>query len=132
MRLYTNCHNCKKEIRFSSWESDRVELSKSKGDKIELTCKSCRQIDFYHINTINATENKIARIIGLIIFLVGTPLTLLWNWDYIFQSTYIYVIAGLVGFICVPFMIYSLIEREQRKKVSQFNNYKICEKETNR
>ncbi|MCT4645989.1 MAG: hypothetical protein N4A74_13470, partial [Carboxylicivirga sp.] len=91
MRLYTNCHNCKKEIRFSGWESDRVELSKSKGDKIELTCKSCGQKSVYHINRINATESKITRIIGLIIFLVGTPLTLLWIWDYIFQFSYIYV-----------------------------------------
>jgi hypothetical protein len=127
MRLYTNCHNCKKEIRFSSWESDRVELSKSKGDKIELTCKNCVQKDLYHINRIKATESKVAQIIGLIIFLVGTPLVFIWIWDYIFQFAYIYVIAGLVGMIGVPFMIYSVIEREQRKKVRQFNNYKISE-----
>jgi len=127
MKLYTNCHNCKKEIRFSSWESDRVELSKSKGDKIELTCKNCGRKDLYHVNRIKATESKFAQIIGLIIFLVGTPLVFLWIWDYIFQSDYIYVIAGLIGMIGVPFMIYSVIEREQRKKVRQFNNYKISE-----
>ncbi len=127
MRLYTNCHNCKKEIRFSSWESDRVELSRSKGDKIELTCKNCGHKDFYHINRIQATESKIAQIIGLTIFLAGTPLVFLWIWDYIFQFAYIYVIVGLVGMIGFPFMIYSVIEREQRKKVRQFNNYKIGE-----
>jgi hypothetical protein len=63
------------------------------------------------VNRIKATESKIVKIIGLIIFLVGTPLVLLWIWDYIFQFTYIYVIAGLVGVIGVPFMIYSVIER---------------------
>ncbi|GGE01881.1 hypothetical protein GCM10011312_26590 [Planktosalinus lacus] len=78
MRLYTNCHNCKKEIRFSSWDSDRVELSKSKGNKIELTCKKCGQTDLYHLNRIKATESKIAQIIGLTIFLIGTPLVFLW------------------------------------------------------
>jgi len=127
MRLYTNCHNCRKEIRFSSWESDRVELSKSKGDKIELNCKNCGQKDFYHVNRIKATESKISQIIGLTIFLIGTPLVFIWIWDYIFQFAYIYVIAGLVGVIGVPFMIYSIIESEQRKKVSQFNNYKISD-----
>lgn len=114
-------------IRFSSWESDRVELSKSKGAKIELICKNCGLKDIYHVNRIKATENKIAQIIGLTIFLVGTPMVILWIWDYIFRFTYIYVIAGLIGMIGVPFMIYSAIEREQRKKVRQFNNYKISE-----
>jgi len=127
MRLYTNCNNCKKEIRFSSWESDRVELSKSKGNNIELTCSNCQHQDFYHVNRINAIESKIAQIIGLTIFLVGTPLMFLWIWDYMIQFTYIYVIAGLVGIIGVPFMIYSVFEREQRKKIRQFNNYKISE-----
>ena len=54
MRLYTNCHNCENEIRFSSWESDRVELSKSKGDKIELTCKDCGQQDINNNNDWNS------------------------------------------------------------------------------
>ena len=127
MRLYTNCHNCKKEIRFSTKEPDRVELSKTKGDKIKLTCKQCGKTDFYHVNKIKATESKIAQIIGLIIFIIGTPLTFYLIWDYIFRFTYIYVIASLIGIIGVPFMIYSIIEKEQTKKVRQFNNFKIRE-----
>ncbi len=127
MRLYVNCHNCRKEIRFSTSESDRVELSKSKGDKIELTCNQCGQTDIYHVNKIKATENKIAQIIGLIIFVIGTPLTIYLIWDYIFQFAYIYVIASLIGLIGVPFMVYSVIEREQREKVRQFNKYQINE-----
>jgi len=127
MRLYTNCHKCKKEIKFSSWVSDRIELSKSKGNKIELTCKNCGQKDLYHVNRIIASESKIAKIIGLIIFLVGTPLMFLWIWDYIFQSAYVYVIAGLIGLIGIPAMIYSIIEKEQKNKIRLFNNCKISE-----
>ena len=127
MRLYTNCHNCKSEIRFSTVEPDRVELSKTKGNKIELNCNHCGHTDFYHLNKIKATESKIAQIIALVIFVIGTPLTLYLIWDYIFRFTYIYVIAGLIGLIGVPFMIYSIIEKEQRKKVRLFNNYKISE-----
>jgi len=74
MRLYANCYNCRKEIRFSTSEPDRVELSKSKRDKIDLTCNQCGQTDFYHVNKIRSTESKIAQIIGLIFFVIGTPL----------------------------------------------------------
>jgi len=127
MILYTNCHNCKKEVRFSAWESDRVELSKSKGDKIELTCNNCGQTDFYHLNKIIATESKISQIIGLAIFIIGTPLTIYFIWDYFFRFTYIYVIASLIGFIGVPYMVYSVLKREQKKKVRLFNKYKVNE-----
>ena len=127
MRLYTNCHNCRKEIKFSTSEPDRVELSKSKGDKIELTCNHCGQTDFYHVNEIKATESKTAQIVGLIIFVIGTPLAFYLIWDYIFRFTNIYAIAGLIGIIGVPFMVYSVINRDQKRKVRLFNNYKISE-----
>lgn len=127
MRLYTNCQNCKEEIRFSSREPDRVELSRSKGNELELTCRHCSETNLYHLNRIKATENKIALLIGLVIFFVGTPLTIFLIWDYLFRFTYIYVIAGLVGLIGIPFLIYSIIEKEQEKKVRLFNNYKISE-----
>ena len=81
----------------------------------------------YHVNRIIASESKIAKIIGLIIFLVGTPLMFLWIWDYIFQSAYVYVIAGLIGLIGIPSMIYSIIEKEQKNKIRLFNNCKISE-----
>jgi len=116
MRLYSNCHNCKSEIRLSIVEPDRVELSKRKADKVELTCNQCRQTDFYHVNETRATESKIAQTVGLLIFIIGTPLTFYFIWDYIFRFAYIYIIAGLIGLIGVPIMIYSIIEKEQKKK----------------
>ena len=127
MKLYTNCHNCKKEIRFSIWTSDRVELSNSKGDKINLTCKHCGQKGLYHVNEIKATESKIGQIIALVIFIVGTPLTLLFVGDYIFQFNSVYGAAALGGLIGVPLIVYSIIDKDQRKRVRQFNNYKIKE-----
>lgn len=79
----------------------------------------------YHVNEIKASGSKVAQIAGLLIFIAGTPLVFLWIWDYFFRFAYIYVIAGLVLMIGVPYIIYSLIEKEQRKKVRQFNNYKV-------
>lgn len=127
MRLYTNCHSCKNEIRFSTWEPDRVELSKSKGDKINLTCKKCGNKNLYHVNEIKAMESLISLLIGLIIFLIGTPMVLIFTWDYFFRFTFIYISAGLIGILGLPFMVYWVIENEQKKKVRQFNKYKISE-----
>jgi uncharacterized membrane protein YuzA (DUF378 family) len=127
MKLYTNCTHCSKEITFSCWEPDRVELSKAKGEEIELSCKSFLRTDSYHVNSINATESKLAQIVGLLIFLLGTPLIIYCLWDYMFRSSYIYAIAGLAGIITVPFMIYSVMEKEEREKVRNFNHFKINE-----
>ncbi len=127
MRLYTNCHNCRKEIKFSTSEPDRVELSKSKGEKIELNCNYCGQKDFYHVNKIKATESKTAQVTGLIIFIIGTPLTFYLIWDYTFRVAHIDAIVGLIGIIGVPFMVYSIINMEQKRKVRLFNMYKISE-----
>ena len=120
MRLYTYCHKCKKKIRFSSWESDRVELSKSKGERIELTCKNCGYKGFYHVNSVKAIESKSLQIISLTVYFLGTPLMLIWFWDYILRFTYIYVIAGLIGLLGVPFMLYSVIEREEKEENKTF------------
>ncbi len=68
-----------------------------------------------------------ALIIGLLIFLIGTPLTVYLLWEYFFKIALIYstiLFATLVG---VPIMIYILIEKEQREKVSRFNSFKINE-----
>ncbi len=125
MILYVNCHNCNKKIRFSSWASDRVELSKSKGNSLELTCKHCGVKDIYHINSIKATESKTIQIIQLVILFIGTPLLILWIWDYLFSFTYPYAIIGLAAIIVIPSMVYSVIIQEQKKKIQRFNHYKI-------
>lgn len=127
MKLYTNCKSCKNEIRFFTWESDRIRLAMDKGKKIELKCKKCGHKYNYHLNDMTAKENKIVLIIGLLIFLGGTPLTIYLLWDYLFRVALIYSTIAFAVLIGVPLTIYILIEKEQREKVSRFNSFKINE-----
>lgn len=127
MKLYTNCKNCKKEIRFFTWEADRIRLAMDKGKKIELKCKNCNHVYKYHLNDLTAKESKIALAIGLLIFLVGTPLTVYWLWKYLFKVSLIYSTITIASLIVVPLTIFILIEKGQREKVSRFNSFKINE-----
>ena len=127
MRLYTNCKSCKKEVRFFTWEADRIRLAMDKGKKIELKCKNCNHVYKYNLNDLTAKESKIALAIGLLIFLVGTPLTVYWLWKYLFKMSLVYSTITIASLIGVPLTIFILIEKGQREKVSRFNNFKINE-----
>lgn len=127
MRLYSNCIKCTKEISFFTWEPDRIHLAMDKGQKIELKCKNCGHVYKYHLNDLTAKESKVALIIGLAIFLVGTPLTVYFLWDYLFKTALIHSTIVFLALISVPITIYSLIEKEQLRKVSHFNSFKINE-----
>ena len=127
MRLYTNCKKCKEEIRFSTWEPDRNRLAMDKGKKLELKCKKCGHAQKYHVNEFTAKESKIALIIGLLIFIVGTPLTVYWLWEYLFKVALVYSTITIASLIGVPLTIFTLIEKGQREKVSRFNSFKINE-----
>lgn len=125
MKLTTNCKNCSKEISFSSPKRDRVELSKQKGESLELSCSCCELTDFYHVNKIYANESRILSLVAAFVFLFGTPLAFYFIWDYLFQFSQIYVITGMIGITAFPLVIYSILEKEQRNKVQRFNSYRI-------
>lgn len=74
-----------------------------------------------------ARESKIALIIGLLIFFIGTPLTIYLLWEYVFKMAFIYSTIVFIILIGIPFTIYSLIEKEQRQKVRYFNSSKLNE-----
>lgn len=98
-----------------------------KGKKIELKCKKCSYVSKYHLNDMTARESKIALIIGLLIFFIGTPLTIYLLWEYVFKMAFIYSTIVFIILIGIPFTIYSLIEKEQRQKVRYFNSSKLNE-----
>lgn len=125
MKLIANCNNCNKDISFTSLKKDRVELAKQKGDNIELNCKQCTHTDSYHVNKIYANESRLLSLVAAFIFLFGMPLAFYFIWDFLFQFSQIYVIAGMIGITVFPFIIYSIIEKEQRNKVQRFNCYRI-------
>jgi hypothetical protein len=70
-----------------------------KGKTIELICKSCGLKEKYHLNNLKAIPSKISLIVGLGIFLIGTPLIIYLTWNLIFESLNIYLISSLIGII---------------------------------
>jgi len=127
MKLQTTCKECKSEIVFHTWKTDRINLEMEKGKYIELRCKRCGITNKYHLNEIKAKESKVALIFGLLIFVLGTPILLLISWKISFQSMNIYFISGIIALIGIPLLIYTLIEKNEITKVRNFNNIKINE-----
>lgn len=121
MKLFTNCKNCKSEITFRSWYSDRVEFKKSKGDSLKLTCKSCNKTDKYYIDNIKAKESKFALLIAFMLFLIGTPILFFSLWDYFLKVNYFYGMLGLLIPLTIPSIIYMVISKNESSKVRLFN-----------
>ena len=121
MILFTNCKSCKSEISFRKLFSDRVEFKKLVGDSLELTCKSCNKTDKYRTDNVKAKESKLALLIAFLIFLIGTPILLLFLWDYFFKVNYFYAMLGLFLPLTIPSTIYLIINRNERLKVRLFN-----------
>lgn len=120
MRLYIKCSDCDHDISFWTWTSERVDLKMTHGDKIELDCKNCNKKSKYYIDDLRAKESKIALIIALIIFIIGTPIALILLWDYIWQ-TGLYGALGLILIIGIPSTIYGIINKNDSQRVRLFN-----------
>lgn len=121
MKIYTRCEKCKSEISFSTWETDRVGLKMSKGNSINLMCKKCNFCGNYEIDDFKAKESKIAHLIALVVFLIGTPILFVLLWDKLFRTNNIYAIFGLVMPLIIPSIIFGIISKNDRLRVSRFN-----------
>lgn len=124
MTLTVACKACRQIIRFNvMWVSDRVELSKKKGENIDIKCK-CGHSDSYHVDDITADNNRAISILSSVIFLIGTPIIVYVIWKTIGGVNYPYAVAGLLGGGVIPFIIYLTITKSQRDKQSTFNRYR--------
>ncbi|MGE4289083.1 MAG: hypothetical protein AB7E36_10355 [Salinivirgaceae bacterium] len=120
MRIYIKCSNCNNDISFWTWSSDRVSLKMTHGDKIELDCKNCNTTIKYYVDDFRAKKSKIALIMALIIFIIGTPIALILLWDYIWQ-TGLHGAFGLILIIGIPSTIYGRINKNDNQRIRLFN-----------
>ncbi len=98
--------------------NDRIELKMKYGEKIELTCKSCKTKKKYKINDIKA-EQGIVSLVSFVVVLVLIVLAIYFLWDYaIHQSSSRYLIPVAILGIS---LIYSTINKEENNKVRNFN-----------
>ena len=121
MKVFTKCAKCKHEISFWTWSSNRIELLKSNGKSINLTCRKCNWTDNYKINSLTAKESKLIHFIGLLIFFIGTLLLYLFLRDYLFKINYVFGVLGLVIPLIIPYLIFGTITKSDRERVRNFN-----------
>lgn len=121
MKVYTRCEKCKSDISFSTWETDRIGLKMSKGNSLNLTCRKFNYSGNYAIDDFKAKESKIAHLIALLIFIIGTPILFVLLWDKMFKTNNIYTIFILVIPLIIPSTIFAIISRNDRLRVSSFN-----------
>lgn len=125
MVLYTYCNSCKNSIKLPFSEFSRADIAIKKGNFIEIRCNKCYHKDNYHLNSIMAKKSPIAVIFSLIILFFGTPILLYYFGDYFFKTTNLKIIGLLIGVVGIPTIMYNLINKEEQKKVSGFNSFKI-------
>ncbi|MFZ7132678.1 MAG: hypothetical protein ACOWWR_10005 [Eubacteriales bacterium] len=95
-------------------------MKKSNGDFVKLECKNCKQTGKYKIDNLKARESKTAMIIGILIFLIGTPIILILLWNYIWGAG-IYGVICLLSIVLVPSIIYGIINKNEINRVRIFN-----------
>jgi hypothetical protein len=77
------------------------------------------------VDDFKAKASKIAQVSALLVFLVGTPLTLIFLWHPLFSLSWSYAMVTIGGLIMVPVTVYALMIRDDDNRVSTFNRYKL-------
>jgi hypothetical protein len=103
----------------------RVDLAREKGEYLELTCKQCGSAPKYHVDELKAKPSRLAHIVALVIFLVGTPLMFMVLREPLQRTAWLYALAAIVGLLLVPVTVYGLIMKDDRTRVSTFNRHKL-------
>lgn len=128
MKVYGKCTKCRSEIFLRTFEQTRLDLARNKGNLIKIICKNCGNDNQIHVNDLKARESKIALIIALIIFLIGTPTAFFLTSEAIARTTNHYYIYYIGGVLLVPSIIYILVEKQERLRVNAFNRLKLSRK----
>ncbi|MBQ0735245.1 hypothetical protein [Aquimarina celericrescens] len=120
LRVY--CRSCSKPNKISSYASDRVELSKEKGEVINVKCKYCSKTYGYGVNDVNA-ENGILNLILLIGMVVGTVVIAKFLLQYIDKGGVYSMFLLPVG-VSIPGIIYFGWLLEEKKRIRMFNKFR--------
>ncbi|GAA5039323.1 hypothetical protein GCM10011506_38390 [Marivirga lumbricoides] len=121
MNLQAKCKNCNSFIYFRAPVSDRFELARKRGDKLNLKCNTCNADKVYNLNDVKAIESKLMAILALLLFIFGTIGLFIFIWPYFFQTGNIYVITGLISLLTIPFLIYQSITSGDAERIRYFN-----------
>ena len=118
MRLFVYCKKCsaKNTIKFKA--TDRVELKKRYGDKIDLTCKKCNAKNKYETSDIKA-EHSLGHSIIFLLTITSMFLVIWLLWDYAKHqvgSQYLLPVA-----VSIPLLISVTASNAINHKIRIFN-----------
>ena len=127
MILQTQCNQCGKTIRFHSFATDRLELSRLKKFKqIDLKCKKCGSVDKYDINKIYA-RFRLIKLISITLMLVYFILLIILTprfWEKIWELPAMGIVV-LASLLLTPFVVFIMINNNIESSQSRFNSSKI-------
>jgi hypothetical protein len=125
MKIFGRCKNCKNEVPFSTRSTTRFDLAMKSGESKTLYCKKCGIKGDFHVDDLYTKESKIAQIGAGLILLIGTPLIFFSINGIFIESRNHYMIYILGGFLLVPVIVYSIINKQDQTRVSSFNRNKL-------
>jgi hypothetical protein len=122
MKLFTKCPYCSEESSLHYFTTDRGSLAREKGKQLRVICKKCHSEFNCDVDNLYAKKSKLSIVIALLVLIIGMPgaffglNSLIWDAGYVMIST---------GMFAIPFMIYQIINAQDKKRVDVFNNFKI-------
>ncbi len=125
MKVYGKCSNCNFENSYATNAHTRVEFAMQDGETIKLNCANCGANTEIHVDKLVAKPSKIAQIIALSLFVIGTPLLFFLINPIFSGSRNHYVIYIIGGFMLIPVLAYAIINRQDQTRVSDFNRRKL-------
>ena len=125
MKLLVNCKDCQAGIKLKYPVLDRAELARTMGDTIRLSCPQCGSKRTYGVNGVVARESKSISVLALALLLLGTGLIAYLLLSFLFVSSNPYFALLVGGLILVPSIVYVLLKKQERERVSRFNRYRV-------
>ena len=118
LKVFTLCKKCSQEFSYNTEACTRIEFAMKEGESVKIHCPKCNYVREYTPNDFYAKHSKIAKIIALILLIVGTPLVIYWG----FFGLSNYIIIG--GFLLIPFAAYQIIDIQEKQRIEAFNSLK--------
>ncbi len=123
MKLYFKCKNCKFETSFNCLVKTRVDLVLKKRDNFTLDCNSCYVKKTYHVNDIYTKTSKLVQIIPFILFVIGCiSLGYIVFGNHNIMNNLSLKLIALIG---IPITVYTILTKEDIKRVNTFNRHKF-------
>jgi hypothetical protein len=125
MKVFGKCENCEQKNGFWTFTNTRIDYAKNVGEYKTLKCKNCGHSHNIHVDDLFAKESKVAHIVALLIFLIGTPLAFFILNPILVGETNHYTVYIVGGFMVVPVIIFGIIKKQDETRVSAFNRVKL-------